>query len=97
MFPRWVFVLSAGTVQTVVSRSISFHCACSTSLVRVAVRAKNRSASADTLPLPASSTMKVGTSVWGMAGWWLTFFTREGFGSSLSRCPRQRAGLVWSR
>jgi len=34
MFSRQAFIRSAGTVQTVVSRSISLHCACSTSLVR---------------------------------------------------------------
>ncbi len=58
-----MFFRSAGMVQTAASRSISFHWACRTSLVRVAVRIRNRNASADTLLLPDSYAMKAGTSV----------------------------------
>ncbi len=45
MYQRRTFIRSAGTVQTAASRSISFHWACSTSLVRVAVRIRNCNAS----------------------------------------------------
>ena len=41
--------------------------------------------------------LKAGRSVYGIAGWCRTCFTRVGFGSNLSRCPRQRAGLRGSR
>ena len=39
-----------------------------------------------------NSRRKAATWGWGVAGWWVTCRTREGFGINLARWPRQRAG-----
>ena len=58
------FIRLAGTVQAACSRSISFHLASSTSLVRAAVRIRNSKASSAMLPasLPRSLSTNAGTS-----------------------------------
>jgi hypothetical protein len=90
---RPLFMRTAGTVQSFRAKFISVHFAPSVSDVLAAVRIVNSSASAATDSRSRNWARKAGTSAKGMAAWWprVNFWR---FGRSLSKWPRQRAGLA---
>lgn len=91
---RYIFIRSAGTFQTFVSKSISFHRAPSVSIVRAAVRSVNNSAYALVLVSARMRLTKAGTSAYGVALRGVTFWMRPCGGSRCDRAPpTHRAGL----
>ena len=90
------FMRSAGTLQTAAPTSISDQSAPRASPLLAAHKIRNSSERADMDWRSRSSRTKVGTSSKGIAAWWPRE-SRLGRGSSLSRCPRHRAGFSFVR